>query len=288
MHKPLFLLLYLGLWVGTAQADEMLGPGVISTPGWESHPAFGPDGQLLFVKSNSNFGDWKILEAQRTAGGWSAPMMADFSGEYLDADPFFSADGQTLYFISDRPSPGKSGNDRDIWKIDRTAEGWGRPVRLPEPINSPGQEWFPRQTAEGLLYFGSDRSGGLGGNDIYIARSTNDGGYVVENLGAPVNTDGNEFEFEPAPNGQYGILMRDCDQGCDGGDLYVTHRRNEGWTEPRNLGARINSQNLEVGPTFSRDGETFYWSSARDMNRQGDIFILPATELFASDGNPDN
>lgn len=286
MYKLLLLMFFLGVCASTANAQDMLGRDVISTEGWESHPALSPDGQLLlFVKSDANFGDWKILEARRTKDGWSKPAMASFSGQYLDADPFFSADGRTLYFISDRPAPGKIGSDRDIWKIERTTEGWGQAVRLPEPVNSSGQEWFPRQTDDGVLYFGSDRDGGYGGNDIYIAHSIQTG-YAVENLGAPVNTEGNEFEFEPAPDGQYAILMRDCAKGCGNGDLYITHRNENGWSTPYNPGPRINSDKLEVGPTLSRDGKTFYWSSAQDMSRLGDIYLLPVRELLKSKDEP--
>lgn len=279
MHKNWGWTLIFMLCTCTASAADILGRGVISTQEWESHPAFSPDGNLLlFVKSDANFGNWKIMEAHRTSAGWSRPVMAAFSGQYLDADPFFAPDGKTLYFISDRPAPGKTGDDRDIWKIERTNERWGKATRLPAPVNSAGQEWFPRQMADGTLYFGSDRKGGQGGNDIYVAKPIHRG-YKVRNLGAPVNTKGNEFEFEPAPNGKYAVLMRGCAEDCGHGDLYVTHRIASGWSTPRNLGPRINSDTLEVGPTISRDGETFYWSSARNVNRLGDIYFLSTDKL---------
>ena len=47
---------------------------------------------------------------------------------------------------------------------------------LPEPVNSAGSEWFPRPGADGWLYFGSDRPGGLGATDIWRARSDAAGG----------------------------------------------------------------------------------------------------------------
>ena len=73
--------------------------GVISTGDYESHPAFTPDGRMLyFVKSTPSFTDWKIHVSRYVDGRWSTPEVAPFSGKYRDADPFVTADGKRLYF----------------------------------------------------------------------------------------------------------------------------------------------------------------------------------------------
>jgi hypothetical protein len=93
----------------------LFGEGVISTGEYESHPAFTPDGRTLyFVRSTSEFTDWTIYVSELTDGRWSPPTVAPFSGKHRDADPFVSADGQQLYFISDRPVDGKPREDMDI------------------------------------------------------------------------------------------------------------------------------------------------------------------------------
>jgi hypothetical protein len=259
---------------------RVFAPDVISGAGWESHPAVSPDGALLlFVRSDANFGNWKILESRLERGAWSEPRMSAFSGAYLDADPFFSEDGQTLWFISNRPGAGKSGGDLDIWTVARSEIGWSEPERLPEPVNSPGAEWFPRLASDGALYFGSDRTGGNGATDIYVARRI-DGEWRVENLGAPISTAGDEYEFEIAPNGAFAFLMASREGELGGGDIFLTYRDGDGWSEPVNLGPTVNSTNLEVGPLIGRDGKTFYWSSARDESRLGDIYTMPAREAL--------
>lgn len=67
----------------------------------------------------------------------------------LEADPFFARDG-SLYFISTRLAGSSQPRDLDIWYIERDVGGaFGRPVRMPEPVNSPSADWFPRQAADG-------------------------------------------------------------------------------------------------------------------------------------------
>lgn len=69
----------------------VFAPGVISTGGYESHPAFTPDGRTLyFVKSTPSFSFWTICVSRLVNGRWTAPEVAPFSGQFADADPFRS------------------------------------------------------------------------------------------------------------------------------------------------------------------------------------------------------
>src|SRR6185369_7417155 len=113
-----------------------------------------------------------------------------------DADPCITPDNQHLFFVSNRPivPDGKPKDDMDIWMMDRQGDGsWGEPRHL--NINSDKDEWFPRVTKTGTLYFGSERPGGLGGSDIWKARPNGDGSYgQAENLGPEINSPENEYE----------------------------------------------------------------------------------------------
>lgn len=250
----------------------VLAPGVISTNEYESHPAFDPSGKLLlFVRSDPDFSNWQIWQSARTRSGWGSPRLADFSREGLNADPFFAPDRQNLYFISTRLAPGKTKHDLDIWVVRRLKSGWGTPERLPSPINSPAQEWFPRLQRDGSLYFGSDRPGGLGATDIYRARRTATE-WDVANLGSPVNSAGDEYEFELAPNGKFAVLMA-ADPNTSG-DLYLVCRSGAAWSARRQLEPEINTPALEVGPLFTRDGRHLYFSSRRSDPRLGDIYRI--------------
>ena len=195
-------------------------PRGISSPQFESHAAFDPrNGDLYFVRSSPQFEGWRILVSRCSKQGWSEPAAPEFAGDGVEADPWFTSDGSSLYFISTRSTDGVKRKDLDIWRVDRSAEGrWGSPTRLPEPVNSTGQEWFPRLAADGWLYFGSSRPGGLGKTDIWRARADAQGRWTASNLGPAINTEGDEYEPLVSPDGSSMIVMAD-------GGLYESRPR---------------------------------------------------------------
>ncbi|HZM69267.1 MAG TPA: hypothetical protein VFB95_02740, partial [Candidatus Cryosericum sp.] len=276
----------------------LFGEGVVSTGEFESHAAFTPDGRTLyFVKSTPAFTEWRIYVVQFSGGRWSRPQVAPFSGRHRDADPFVSADGRHLYFISDRPVDGRPKEDMDIWVMDRAKGGdWGEPRNLGGPVNSTGSEWLPRLAASGALYFGSDRPGGLGRTDLYRARSASGGFEEPENLGPAINSAADEYEACIAPDESFLVFMaagRADDLG--GGDLYISYRQQDGrWAQARNLGPKVNGPGLEISPYLSPDGRYFFFSSARGpagaprgerpkgpRNGLGDIYQMDLGALHA-------
>lgn len=244
---------------------KIFGAGVISTGDYDSHPAFTPDGRTLyFLRSTPNFNLWTILVSHFAKGRWSTPEVAPFSGQYSDADPFITPDGSHLYFISTRPTAGRTDANLDIWVMEKVSNGWSEPKNLGAPVNSPGSEWYPTIATNGTIYFGSDREGGKGRNDIYRCRLVNGKYTEAENLGDSINTAFNEFEPLIAPDESYLIFMAGGRAGARGGfDLYISYNRNGAWTKPANLGDKINSVGNEYSPTISPDGKYFFWASTR-------------------------
>ena len=57
-----------------------------------------------------------IFVADRVGDSWGVPVVAAFSDEFADQDPFVSPDGRWLYFVSDRPAPGKETPGADLWR----------------------------------------------------------------------------------------------------------------------------------------------------------------------------
>jgi hypothetical protein len=243
-------------------------PAGISSGKFESHAAFDPrTGDLYFVRSSPQFTGWRIFVSQCTDGGWSTPQPPAFAGDGVEADPYFTQDGGSLYFISTRSVDGAKQQDLDIWRVDRDAAGtWGAPVRLPEPVNSSGAEWFPRPGADGWLYFGSDRPGGLGRTDIWRARQDAAGRWKLENLGTAVNTAGDEYEPLPEPDGPRMILMAD-------GSLYQTAKTLTGWVPRTKLGPEVNQNGTEIGALFSPSGRSLMFSRDTKGADSGEFFV---------------
>lgn len=158
----------------------------------------------------------------------------------------------------------------------RTASGWGEPERLPAPINTDSNELSPAVSADGTVYFASDRPGGLGSLDIYRAMPTTANGgsaYTVENLGPTVNSDAVEYQASPSSDGRTlvftGAGRPDAlvaeGSPYDRGDLYVTRRGPSGWTTPVHLPAPINTTANESAPRIAADGRALFFISERSF-----------------------
>ena len=245
----------------------------ISSGQFESHPAFDPrTGDLWFVRSTPEFRGWRIKISRCGPSGWTEPEDAPIAGDGVEADPWFSPDGRTLWFISTRTTDGVARKDLDIWRVIRGKDGrWGRPERLPEPVNSTDQEWFPRLAHDGWLYFGSDRPGGFGKTDIWRARQGRNGKWIVENAGPTLNSAEHEYEPLPSPDGKWMLLS--------GADAYFRSEwTGKGWGPRVRLGPEINANGSEIGAAFAPSGKS--WLFARDMKdgRSGELLLAGQEE----------
>lgn len=260
------------------QAATLWTPRALSTDQYESSPTFTPDGrELHFMRSDRRFQNYRLLMSRCEKGGWSAPVPPSFATEapVLEGDPFITPDGKRLYFISSRHAnaQGRGNEDLDIWMVERTADGkWGSPTRLPEPVNSTASELMPREDAQGRLWFGSARLGGLGGTDIWRATRGRDGQWKVENPGAPINSAHSEYEADISQDGRTLILV--ADRG-DRSHLYRFVLENGKWTEKQRIPAR--SDVFQVGPLLSPKADRLLFAQADDANagaQSGEMFLI--------------
>jgi WD40-like Beta Propeller Repeat len=273
---PMAMLVAVSLVAQTAPYDSakplphatVFAPGIISTGDYESHATFTPDGrEIYFLKMAPNFSRWTIFASRYKDGGWSQPEVASFSGQYQDADPYITADGQHFYFISDRPveKGGERQSHHDIWVMDKTESGWGAPRHLPASVNSDADEFYPMALKNGTLYFGSQRKDPKGLGDIYRAVPQPDGSYAVEDMGPPVNSAGGEYEAFVTEDERMLLLAASRRPDSLGDfDLYVSQKQADGkWGGPVNLGPEINTPARELSPKLTPNGKYLVWMSGR-------------------------
>lgn len=260
-----------------SEQPQIFEEGVISTGDYDTHPAFSPSGDTLyFLKCLADANFCSICVSYKKDGKWSLPQVVPFSGRYVDADPFVTKDGNTLYFVSNRPvNEGDSAKaDWDIWKTERTSSGWAKPTHLDSPVNSSGSEFFPTLADNGNLYFGSSVKGGKGGSDIYVSRFINNKYTAPENLGDSLNTADNEYEPFIAPDESYLIFMATIPNGIINADFYISYNLNGKWSKAKKLSSPINSNATEWGGKVTRDGKYFFFGSSRNKI----IDVLPQRE----------
>lgn len=266
----------------------LFAPGVVSTDTAEWSTAFTPDGLELFFGVFAE-GSTYILHMKSVDGRWTEPAVASFSGHYPDYDLTMSPNGNRVYFTSLRPASGAGPKieNPDIWYVDRTEQGWGDPVRLPEPINTDGWDLYPSESRDGFLYFFSSRPGGHGGFDIYRAAIEGDAFGEPANLGPVVNTEHGETDSCISPNGDYIVFTSRRDEGFGDGDLYVSFKLADGsWTQAQNLGPTVNTEHLEFCPSVSRDGKYLFFTSNRPKQTEIPRFRSEARETLGLAPNP--
>src|SRR5262245_19238212 len=215
----------------------------LSTGHNESSVSFTPDGKTAYFQKGIAWSNISIIVfSQLKDGGWTEPEVASFSGLFRDNTPFIAPDGKRLFFSSTRSLDGKSSkNDLDIWFVEKTANGWGEPQNLGLPVNTADQETSPSVTADGTLYFASNRSGARGGADIYRSRLV-DGKYTEpENLEA-VNT--SDYDSNPCVDarGERLFFASSRPGGAGAMDIYVSAHRNGRWEVRRNVGSAIDQR----------------------------------------------
>ncbi len=152
------------------------------------------------------------------SGRYSKPVELPMnSSEYSVAHPTLSKDGKRLYFVSDMPG---GYGETDIYVSFKEGETWGPPVNLGKGVNTPGRELFPHLADDGTLYFSTDARIGLGGLDVYSANYVNGEWGSVMNLGAPVNSAGDDFNYILDNTGKAGYIVSNRTGGAGDDDIY--------------------------------------------------------------------
>lgn len=181
---------------------------------------FSPDGREMYLTKCVTDPSWpryaKIVKASRADASWGKPSEVELTRDTLSsfAHPAVSPDGEWLYFASDMPG-GMGG--LDIWRVRITGHGFGGVENLGSPINTAGDEAFPTFRPNGDLYFSSTGHPGLGGYDIFIARTGKDGKTTISHPGYPLNSAGDDFgmTFEGVHNRGFFSSNRGDARGWD-------------------------------------------------------------------------
>jgi len=240
---------------------EMVGEGTIST----NQDEFGamPDKNwttMYFDRSIPAHYHYVMYISHHRNGKWTAPEVLPFSGEYRDSDPVISLDGNTLYFVSDRPAPGLEPNRFHAWAVDHTPTGWSHLRPLQGPVNEQGNTEFVSFAGNGNLYFTSDRGTSF---DVYCSRLVNGKYQPAETLGPAINDGRYTIEAFVAPDESYILLGSFARDSLGNADVYISYNHAGTWSKPVNLGPPINTRARDYSPRISPDGKYLLFSSER-------------------------
>lgn len=271
-----------------------LGP-VINSASSDQGPAISKDGLSLYFHSNrlGGFGGFDMYVSQRVSVDepWGSPMNLGpvVNTAFDEGNPAFSRDGHFLFFQSIR-SGGLGGIDLWVSRRNHTHDDfdWEPAVNLGSGVNSTADDNAPTfldndELSVVQLYFVSSRTGGLGGQDIYLSNQMVDGSFgpaaLVPELSSSstdsrpsIRHDGLEIIFQSNRPGSFGTAL----------DLWVATRESalDAWSAPVNLGSTINTAAIENNANLSSARMTLFFSSDRPGGLGGlDLYMATRERL---------
>lgn len=170
------------------------------------------DGRTMIFTScdrRNAFGSCDLFISKKIGDNWTRPknLGKAVNTQYWESQPSLSADGNTLYFTSNRPG-GYGG--RDIWVTQSIDGKWKKPTNLGEKINSFKDETTPFIHFNGkTLYFSSNSYPGMGGFDLFECEKLDSIWSSPVNLGYPINTYRDEVSLLITADGDYGYFAKE-------------------------------------------------------------------------------
>ena len=273
----------------------------INTMWAEGELSFADDGTMVYCSARQDMavaeGDPKdlyIATFNSETGSWNTPVnmgipvnqppQTDINplrrGD--DREPWITADGNTIYFRSDRLATTAPLNNHDLFVTHKNNGAWTEPELVPFPISTAeGDEHCPAVLQDGkTLCFASRRSGGYGGSDIYCSERDESGTWTTPiNQGPNINTAAEEFHFTQDKGGTV-YFTSSRPGGYGGTDIYGAMQLGPNkWGPARNLGPQVNTAAADMCPALPPGGDTFSWFSTRQDNSLGDIDIFWTNKL---------
>ena len=237
--------IYISYWSDSLNgwAPAVPIPGAINTDGHDANLSISPDGRQLFTFRNQNAGDIFVSKTRMNKNAsdaiaegspeaarlmslnrWSKAysLGKNINSGYFDGSASLTADGKTMFFISERPMGGKGNGD--IWmSMANSSNSWGKAENV-SALNTEEDEKSVFVTPDGnTLFFSSKGHKNMGGYDIFKSVKQADGSWgEPQNIGYPINTPADESEFtitadgktayystKSSANGKYDIMMVD-------------------------------------------------------------------------------
>jgi len=217
--------------------------------------------------TKGNFSDLFFAERQ-SAGEYATPrpLKGEINGQYHDGVATFNSNQDVMFFSrNNRKGKSKKGMiDLKVYQVEKAENGTWKNAKDLSFNSDEFASCHPALSADGTrLYFASDRPDGFGGMDLYVCKNVNGRWSAPENLGASVNTSGNElFPFMQSNDVLY--FASNGHRGMGGLDIFVAQKTNEtSWSKGQNIGTPFNTEKDDFGFVVSADKKYGYLTSNR-------------------------
>lgn len=271
----------------------LFAPDIISTGMADRDIAITPDGKEIFFTRKIGASDhFTLFHTKEVAGKWTKPKVFKYCKDvrYRNTEPFISADGKKLLFVSNRPVNGVEIASYDIWVSEKDEKNnWKEPYNIGEPINSEQNEFFPTLTKDGTIYFNHFDTVL---NEEFIYRSKFiDGIYTSpEKLNEKVNGGQARFNAFISPDESFIIIpIFGLPDSKGRTDYYIVFKdEQDNWSDPINM-AQINSDDgQEWSASLSPDGKYLFFMTAKIPDNNLTITEFNSENFYDLHNSPQN
>lgn len=250
----------------------VFAPGIVSKPGRkETCITFSPDGKSVFfsIEFWPNPGIAYTMFSEYKNNKWTTPVNTSFTAGRMTNEPFFAFNGSRIY-LSATAVQNQVGSV-DLSYVVRNDSVWSNPISMGNPPNTSADQYHCCIISDTSVYFST--SNGL------IAKSKYLNGVYQPRIILPFpinysNTTQTWGDPYVSPDESYMIFKSTRAGGFGGNDLYISYRKPDGkWTNPKNLGNKINTQLEERSGDVTPDGLYMTFGSNDDLKWISASFI---------------
>ncbi|MEO1054129.1 MAG: OmpA family protein [Bacteroidota bacterium] len=272
---------------------ENLGE-IVNSKESELKPIISPDGKTLYFSrafSDENVGGRKdaqdIYVSTLENGNWSIPknVGAPLNNEEPNGVASISPDGNQLLLLNDYSDATTNRAGASISR--RTANGWStpKPLNVNNYYNKSEFADFYMANNNKILLMAIERRDTRGLQDLYVSFLTKQGLWTEpKNLGKTINSGQAEYSPFLASDNKTLYFTSEGHGGLGKGDIFYTKRLDDSWTnwsDPINLGAKVNSRESDAYYSVSAEGDYAYFVKSNDRKgRDRDIYRIPLPKQF--------
>jgi tetratricopeptide (TPR) repeat protein len=196
--------------------------GQVNTDTYDAVLSIAPSGRELFIYKNTvnMAGDIFTSQFDAASRSWTLPVKMDrpINTSYYEGSISMTADGNTIYFISEREAGYGMG---DIYVSEKKGGSWSSPKNLGPVVNTGLDEKFVFIHPNGrTLYFSSDGHNTIGSYDIFKTEFINGQWSIPINLGYPINTVNEESTFSLTKDNKTLYIAAEYDDSRGERDIY--------------------------------------------------------------------
>lgn len=284
MRFVVIVVILLKVTLLAGQQAEVDWTGVLNSPLDEQNPLLSADGKTLFLTiahHPQNVGGKKdpgdIWISRFNGAGWSSPTHGGtvLNNRSYNAVAAVSNNGQQVVLHGHYDPTGATARTQGIAISSWTNSGWSQPsnVSIPYFHNRSNLITGALSPDGNHFVFSADSYGTFGVEDLYVSVKENGRWSEPKNLGGMINTALQELSPALSADGKTLYFSSNGRKGFGSFDVYSATRMDEGWTnwsEPVNIGDRVNSSGRELYFRPFDQGFALY-TSTTNSDGYGDV-----------------